>query len=632
MKPMLAAPFSRSKAQFPAIAEPKIDGVRARIDRGVAYTRSGLPFSNETIQAWAKANAARLNGLDGELVVGAANARNSFSATQSGALARGTSPAFTFHAFDHTGMPDRPYSERRAAAARAVAGVPNARAVPAHMVHSLADLERLEGKIVKAGYEGVVVRNPSAPYKAGRTSTADGAMLKLKRFSDAEARVVGVKELRRGGKPGGTAGALEVEINGQRFKLGVPADQREAIWGRRNTIAGETVKFRHKGGGRVPRDAVFEGFRSPLDMDKPGKPSKARGARSLAATLEADSAKQVKARLSATATTTQAAPRGSVMIDGMSSAGSGRISETAGMVEAQARASSNKMVAGMSEAAKQPARSPRQVAALKGWETRRGGGNPSRQVVARASGRIGAAGLNPLAVGVAVFGAGGMAYGAAMRAKEEGATPDEQVKAGAVAAGRSAGISVGAQAGIVAAERKLLSMVPGLAVNGARALVTGAKFALPGLGLVMAGVGAYQGYKATKTLAGAAVGAVTGGYVPPSMRTMDVATGGPLPVQSLGSPPGKIGFQNRETLLAALKAQGKSAPGMGEIKGAPRPSGGAYINEAAARADAGGKTTGGDRGGGSPRPVAAKPHGTGHVDAYMRNGIQVGGYDRAPRV
>lgn len=630
MKPMLAAPFSRSKAQFPAIAEPKIDGVRARIDKGVAYTRSGLPFTNEKIQAWAKQNAARLNGLDGELVVGAANARGSFSATQSGALARGTSPAFTFHAFDHTGMPDRPYSERRAAAARAVEGVPNARAVPAHRVNSLAELERLEGKIVKAGYEGVIVRKPEAPYKAGRTTTADGSMLKLKRFSDGEARVLGVKELmRKGGTPGGTAGALEVEINGQRFKLGVPADQRGAIWARRDTIAGETVQFRHKGGGRVPRDAVLEGFRSALDMDKPkSKSGKARAPNSLAATLEADAAQQIKARL---ANMTPAPARGSAMIEGMSSIGRATASATAGMVESQARASSSKMVSGMSDAAKRPAMSPRQVAALKGWETRRGGGNPSQQTVTRATSKIARAGMSAgpkMAIGLAV---GGMAFAAMSKAAEAGESRGEQIKAGATEGAKSFARTAGMQAAIIAADQSLARAVPTLAVGGARALVTAAKWALPAVGLAMTAYGAVKGYQ-QGGVKGALVGSLTGGYVPAGMRTAAPASS-PQPIEKIGSAPGLIGFQNRDNLIAALKAQGKSPPGMGEVSGASKPTGGAYINERAARADAGGRTTGGDRGGGGPRPAAAKPRGgTGHVDPYMRNGIQVGGYDRATRV
>ena len=47
-----------------------------------------------------------------------------------------------------------------------------------------------ENACLSAGFEGVVVRKPSALYKHGRGTLRDQIMLKLKRFATAEARVL----------------------------------------------------------------------------------------------------------------------------------------------------------------------------------------------------------------------------------------------------------------------------------------------------------------------------------------------------------------------------------------------------------------------------------------------------------
>lgn len=226
-----------------------------------------------------------------------------------------------------------------------------------------------------------------------------------------------------------------------------------------------------------------------------------------------------------------------------------------------------------------------------------------RRDVSRASGRIGAAGLNPVNVGGAMLGVAGMTYGAVMQSKESGGSTADQIAAGAKAGGRALGTSVGAQLGIVAAERKLLTMAPSLAAHGAKALVAGAKFALPGLGLVMAGVGAYRGWQASRSVAGAAVGALTGGYVPPSMRSTDVAAASaPVPIWSSSPSP----------LTTAVTAP---VP-----KGAGAPVSGAFLDEAAARKASGASPVALARG---QRVAAAPPQQHQVMPTKMVNGRSV---------
>lgn len=143
---------------------------------------------------------------------------------------------------------------------------------------------------------------------------------------------------------------------------------------------------------------------------------------------------------------------------------------------------------------------------------------PPPRVVARASARIGSVGLTPLAKGTIGLGVAGMAYAAMTRAAEAGETQNQQAIAGAAAGGTTAARTLGIAYGLVKAEQALVHAAPSLAVHGARALVTTAKFAVPALGLGLAAYGAYRGYQQAG-IKGAAVGSLTQGFVPKSMFT-----------------------------------------------------------------------------------------------------------------
>ena len=56
------------------------------------------------------------------------------------------------------------------------------------------ELLEYEDLCLTAGYEGVMLRNPTGKYKCGRSTLKEQILLKLKRFLDAEAIVVGFEE------------------------------------------------------------------------------------------------------------------------------------------------------------------------------------------------------------------------------------------------------------------------------------------------------------------------------------------------------------------------------------------------------------------------------------------------------
>ena len=109
------------------------------------------------------------------------------------------------------------------------------------------ELARIEG----LGGEGLMLRQPGSLYEAGRSHT----LLKVKRFHDAEGRVVG--HLPGTGRHRGRLGAVEVELpSGVRFAVGTGFTdaQRE-----QPPPIGTTITFRYQEltDGGVPRFPSF---------------------------------------------------------------------------------------------------------------------------------------------------------------------------------------------------------------------------------------------------------------------------------------------------------------------------------------------------------------------------------------
>ncbi|MEJ2309768.1 MAG: DNA ligase [Gammaproteobacteria bacterium] len=139
-----------------------------------------------------------------------------------------------------------------------------------HLMGRLAAVE-------SAGGEGLVLRNPAAPYETGRTLNA----LKVKRFDDMEARVVGYKPGK--GKYSGMTGALRVELeDGTRFLIGSGLSDAERV---HPPPVGSRITFRHQGftARGIPRFASFlrvrEGSRDDAALPTPAEEPAASPAR-----------------------------------------------------------------------------------------------------------------------------------------------------------------------------------------------------------------------------------------------------------------------------------------------------------------------------------------------------------------
>jgi DNA ligase-1 len=300
-KPMLASQIEDGKGRvtneaisrlnFPVLVSPKFDGIRACMQNGKLVSRSFKPIPNENIQ---KFFSFLPEGVDGELMYGSPESKSVFQDTTSIVMSR-TKPAtgVFFYVFDMFG--DKPFTKRIENARAAVAGKVGVAIVDQVLVHNLEELLAYEEKALELGFEGVMVRDPNGPYKQGRSSLKQGWLVKLKRFVDAEAEVLGwfeeeannnvattnalgrtERSTAKAGMVGkGTLGGFEVKVlNGEfegvelRIGGGFTALQRADFWKTRSKALGQIIKFKYfdKGTKDKPRHPVYIGFRDKEDM------------------------------------------------------------------------------------------------------------------------------------------------------------------------------------------------------------------------------------------------------------------------------------------------------------------------------------------------------------------------------
>ena len=291
-KPLLASAFDPDRAQYPYAATPKIDGIRFLMVNGQAVSRSFKPIRNEHIQ---KVLSATLpDGIDGELTCG-----TNFQDSTSGIMRIKGEPDFHVWIFDYVECgPETilPYDERMRQleefeALGYFAGLDKSYTVLYPItVGDLEEVQQLEDKFISEGHEGVMLRDPKGTYKFGRSSVKDNIILKVKKFLDAEATVVGFIEKqsnqnepvrnrwgyieRKGGAAGfvaaGVLGSFVLEMNGETFRCGsgLNDEQRKEIWDNQDDYLGKMVKFKFMCHGikTLPRHPIFLGFRDPDDL------------------------------------------------------------------------------------------------------------------------------------------------------------------------------------------------------------------------------------------------------------------------------------------------------------------------------------------------------------------------------
>lgn len=284
-KPMLADKVDLDRLSLPVLASPKLDGIRCCVVPGLGpVTRNMKPIRNHFIRG--KIAEVCPAGYDGEIITYSAGQRDVYDTVNSKVMSGEGLPDFVFHVFDNFTNPGKQFQERHFS----VTPGAHVERVPHELMTTMAELLAYERKCLDDGLEGVMLRDPTSPYKFGRSTMREGWLLKMKRRLDSEATIVGFEEQMHNGNeatldllgrtersshkenmyPKGTLGALLCtwDETGVDFKIGTGFDdsRRQQIWNEQSTWLGAKVRFSYQGTGvnGRPRFPSYEGRREDL--------------------------------------------------------------------------------------------------------------------------------------------------------------------------------------------------------------------------------------------------------------------------------------------------------------------------------------------------------------------------------
>ncbi len=295
---MLAKQGNPSDIKYPVAIQHKLDGIRAMVVDGKLLSRTLKPIPN--LQIRAALAGPEFEGLDGELIVGDPTAAGCMQRTSSFVMAPNkTGEPWTFYVFDKWDEPGFFQSRHREVAGRVARysgfGCPLI-SLSYSIANSASELGTLEAAAVEGGHEGIIIRALDAPYKFGRSGKF-GPLLKIKRFIDFEAEVIGVYEemynsntattnalgrTERSTKKEGMIGkatlgglilrAVNGPHAGQEFRCGsgFSKEQREELWLASDFYLGQYAKIKSFpiGVKDAPRFPVFLGWRDKRDFDE----------------------------------------------------------------------------------------------------------------------------------------------------------------------------------------------------------------------------------------------------------------------------------------------------------------------------------------------------------------------------
>lgn len=304
IRPMLAAKFKDEepenripKMRFPVLCSPKIDGIRwMKPANDVVRSRSWAPLPNKRFQSLLSSDL--FDWLDGEVVVGHdPTIPGIFNKSQSCIMTADDTQDFSLWVFDYWGNAVEPFSRRLVRAKEAIDYIQTigcrvtVNFVEHKLAHNAEEVFKYEQEALEAGFEGLMFRDPTVSYKHGRSTLKEQGLVALKRFTDAEARIIGFEALERNTNPqeqnafglakrsSRRAGKVEDNLLGRllvtaepwgEFAIGSGFDveTREDIWARQDYYQGKLVTFKYQAHGTLekPRMPIFKGFRSEIDL------------------------------------------------------------------------------------------------------------------------------------------------------------------------------------------------------------------------------------------------------------------------------------------------------------------------------------------------------------------------------
>jgi DNA ligase-1 len=217
-----------------------------------------------------------------------------FQDVSSGIMSEDGFPDFYYNLFDWAS--DRPYDQRISEYENLCYSLRHSKikAIETRTINSKDELLAYEQKVLSLGYEGVMVRTPKGPYKQGRSTVKEQYLLKVKRFKDSEAVIIGFVEgqtnnnlakknevghtkrstCKEGMMASNTLGAFSVrDLNTNvEFEIGtgkgLTQELKQAIWNDQKSYLNKIVKYKFFEIGTLdlPRFPSFQGFRDPDDL------------------------------------------------------------------------------------------------------------------------------------------------------------------------------------------------------------------------------------------------------------------------------------------------------------------------------------------------------------------------------
>jgi len=231
--PILAKSYDFLQDPTGWMMSEKLDGIRAIWDGEKFISREGNVIA---APEWFTADLPAI-ALDGELWIG----RGQFQRVAS-EVPTGWFQGVSFAVFDAPEVAGG-FRARHAAAAAAVAGCAHAAPAVQIEVTSRQHMRETFHAITAAGGEGLIIRDPSATYRAGRSN----GFQKIKKTDDDEGVMVS-----HNGK------AMVIAWDGKQIKLPMTADIRQAP-----PAIGSKITFKFNGltSSGTPRHAAFVAVR-----------------------------------------------------------------------------------------------------------------------------------------------------------------------------------------------------------------------------------------------------------------------------------------------------------------------------------------------------------------------------------
>lgn len=249
--------------RFPETMDPtgwymseKLDGIRAIWDGNNLVSRNGNVFP---APSWFKDRLPKDVKLDGELWLGRKQFDETSSIIRSGSQDKGWNK-ISYMTFDipdiKAGVVEERWDKLRVLIRKV--NNPQVQVLQQIKCENAAQLMKLLDVVITLGAEGLMLRKPKSYYEGKRSST----LLKLKRFYDAEAKVIGHEPLLSAGKiVPGAVGALNcINDKGIRFEVGTgfTMNQRYNMPAIGSTI---TYKYQELQKSGKPRFPVYVGVR-----------------------------------------------------------------------------------------------------------------------------------------------------------------------------------------------------------------------------------------------------------------------------------------------------------------------------------------------------------------------------------